>query len=108
MPLRDVPQAGMVPESVEECAEELHLAADVVVQPQDPLDQGRLAGAVGAQDGDDLTGVDVHGDVGDDRAVAIPERCQPQRDDELRTNERGDDGPRAAFLDVFGSHHEHP
>ena len=73
MALRDVSQAGMVPETVDRGAEERHLAAEMVVQPEQPLDQRRLARAVGAQDGDDLTGMDVQGDPGDDRAVGIPE-----------------------------------
>jgi len=96
MALRHVPQARMVPELVERCPEELHLATDVVVQPEDSLDQGRLAGAVGAQDGDDLTGMNVHADPGDHGAVDIPEGGLPQRHD----------GLRAILLEVRGSGHE--
>src|SRR5665647_862056 len=72
MPLRHVPEAGMVVETVDRRAEEGYLAAEVVVEAEQPLDQCRLAGTVGAQYRDDLTGMDVQGDVGDHRAVGIP------------------------------------
>ena len=81
VPLRDVAQAGMLAEVSQRSAEQRDLAAQVVVEPEQPLDQRRLAGAVGAQDSDDLPGVDVQTDLGDDLAVGIPEGRRPQRDD---------------------------
>ena len=98
MPLRHVPQAAMVPEAFERYAEKRHGAAEVVVQPEHPLDQCRLARAVGAQDGDDLTGPDVQGDPGDNCPVGIPEGRGPQRDD----------GLRVIAGDVRRSRHEQP
>jgi hypothetical protein len=64
-------------------APELHEAATGVKQPEDRLDQGRLAGAIGADHGDYLTLLDFDrdtvedvdfGDVARDQFLGVEER----------------------------------
>lgn len=50
-------------------------------QAEQPLDQGRLAGAVGAEHGDDLTAADGEVEVADDRAVLVAEGGALELDD---------------------------
>jgi zinc transport system substrate-binding protein len=55
-------------------AEELHLSSIGGQEPEQEAEQGGLAGAVRADQGDELAGRDVEGDVVDHRLLAVRER----------------------------------
>ena len=69
-PLRHEADAAPVPEAVERGAEQPHLAAAGGHQPEHGADQGRLAGAVGAEDGEHLAGPHDEVDAAQHRTAA--------------------------------------
>ena len=96
----DVPEAGVVTgpaEPVERGAEQQDLAAELVAQPEQALDDRRLPGAVRAEDRHDLAGEDVEGDVADHGVVRIPERRPAEGDDRLDGHRGGHQQPWPAL-----------
>lgn len=81
MPLWHIADARLVVELREWRPEEDDVTAEVLGQAEQPLDEGGLARAVRAEQGDDLTARDGQVDVVDNGAIGIPEGCRPQRDE---------------------------
>ena len=79
--LGDVADPGELAEALAGDAEEPHLAALLLDEPEQPAHERGLAAPVGPEEGQDLAAPDRQVDGVDDRAVAVAERRRAQLDE---------------------------
>ncbi len=81
LPLRHVSDAPPLPVAAGGNSEEVQLTGAPFGEAEDRLDQSRLPGAVGPNDGDELASADREVDVAQDRGIGVPEGGPPQLDE---------------------------